>query len=380
MKRFMAHGIAKAAKISRSLSKVNHAPPIEPVEAAHAAGLIYVADTSPGFARRHKGAGFIYLDKQGKPLRDRKAVARIKALVIPPAWRDVWICPSPNGHIQATGHDERGRKQYRYHEKFRAVRDETKYARMMQFVAALPRVRRRVARDIRRRGMPREKVLAAIVRLLETTLIRVGNEQYADQNGHYGLTTLHDRHVDVHGSSIHFHFKGKSGVKREVDLDNPRLARIIRKCQDLPGEELFGYVDEEGQTHDVTSTDVNAYLREVSGQDFTAKDFRTWAGTVLAAQALHEFEKFDSQAQAKKNIVSAIETVAKQLGNTRAVCRKCYIHPEILNSYIDGSLAETFDQRAAQLEKKLGKLPPEEAAVLVLLQRRLAADKKRNRV
>ncbi len=255
------------------------------------------------------------------------------------------------------------------------MRDEAKYERMIEFVHALPKLRRRIARDLRKPGFPREKVLAAVVRLLETTLIRVGNDEYAQQNGHYGLTTIRNNHAKVNGSSIHFHFKGKSGVVRDVEIDDPRIAKIVRKCQDLPGEELFCYIDDDGVTRDITSTDVNDYLREVTGSDFTAKDFRTWAGTVLAAQALREFEKFDSQAQAKRNVVSAIEQVAKRLGNTRAVCKKCYIHPAVLDSYVDGQLTRTLAKRAMKMEKSLSKLPPEEAAVLVLLQRRLNAGK-----
>jgi DNA topoisomerase I len=345
------------------------APPADPARAAESAGLIYISDVSPGISRKRRGTGFIYSDAQGKPVRDRSTLGRIKSLVIPPAWEEVWICPSPRGHIQAVGRDERGRKQYRYHDKFRAVRDETKYARMMQFVRVLPRIRRRVARDLRKPGLPREKVLAAVVRLLETTLIRVGNEEYAEKNRHYGLTTLHNRHADVHGSTVCFHFNGKSGIRREVDFTDPRIAKIVRKCQELPGEELFGYMDEEGNTHDVRSTDVNDYLREITGEEYTAKDFRTWAGTVLAATALKEFEQFDSQAQAKRNLVRAIEQVAKRLGNTRAVCRKCYIHPAIVESYLDGELVRTLSQGA----DALGKLPAEEAAVVVLLQRRLKA-------
>lgn len=313
----------------------------------------------------------------GKLVRDQETLLRIRSLVLPPAWTNVWICPSPSGHIQAVGRDQRGRKQYKYHERFRQVRDETKYARMMQFVKALPGIRRRVARDLRKPGLSRDKVLAAVVRLLETTLIRVGNEEYAKDNRHYGLTTLHNHHAKVRGQTVHFHFKGKSGVEHAIDLEDPRIAKIVRKCQDLPGEELFGYIDENGNAVDVSSTDVNKYLRQITGRDFTAKDFRTWAGTVLAAQALREFEKFDSQAQAKKNLLRAVESVASKLGNTRAVCKKCYIHPAILDSYMDGTLAETLSQRAARLEKKIASLRPEEAAVLVLLQRRLAAETKR---
>lgn len=301
---------------------------------------------------------------------------RIKALVIPPAWEDVWICPSENGHIQAVGRDARGRTQYRYHPRFRAARDETKYARMLDFVRALPRIRRRVRRDLRRKGLPRERVLATVVRLLETTLIRVGNEEYARQNHSYGLTTIHNDHADVHGTKIHFHFRGKSGVEHAIDLNDARIAGIVRRCQDLPGEELFGFQDEAGVAHDVGSEDVNEYLREISGHEFTAKDFRTWAGTVLAAKALQEFETFDSNAQAKKNIVRAVEEVARKLGNTKAVCRKCYIHPAIIESYLDGTLIKSLSQRAAQISKPLARLPAEEAAVLVLLQRRLAAEEK----
>lgn len=355
------------------------APPTDPHEAAESAGLTYVTDTSPGITRRRHGKSFTYLDTHGKEIKDQETLLRIRSLVIPPAWEDVWICSSPRGHLQAAGRDARGRKQYRYHPRFREVRDQTKYARMLQFVRALPRIRRRVSRDLRQKGLSRQKVLAAVVRLLETTLIRVGNETYARDNHHYGLTTIHNGHVKVRGASIQFHFKGKSGVDHSVELTDPRIARIVRNCQELPGEELFGYRDEEGNAVDLTSTDVNDYLREITGENFTAKDFRTWAGTVLAANALKEFEKFDSKAQAKKNIVRAIESVAKKLGNTRAVCKKCYIHPAVLDSYMDGELTETLRRRAENLEKHLSDLDPEEAAVLVLLQRRLAAKPKRRR-
>jgi DNA topoisomerase-1 len=363
------------AKTSTQNCAPSNPPPVDPEQGARAAGLLYVSDRSPGFTRRKRGKGFEYLDQHGKIIRDEQTLSRIRALVIPPAWKEVWISPTPRGHIQAVGRDDRERKQYRYHEAFRAVRDEAKYARMMHFVRALPKIRRRVARDLRLRGMPREKVLAAVVRLLETTLIRVGNEEYADKNRHYGLTTIHNNHADVHGSTIHFHFKGKSGVEHAIDLNDPRLAKIVRRCQELPGEELFAYVNGDGKARDITSSDVNEYLRQITGEDFTAKDFRTWAGTVLAAQALREFEKFDSKAQAKKNVVRAIEQVASKLGNTRAVCKKCYIHPAILDSYLDGELVETLAQRAMDMEKQLGRLPPEEAAVLVLLQRRLSNGK-----
>jgi DNA topoisomerase-1 len=343
----------------------------DPVESAKAAGLRYVSDASPGIRRRRAGSGFVYVDSHGKPVRDEQTLARIRHLAIPPAYHDVWICPDSRGHVQAVGFDDRGRKQYRYHEKWREVRDENKYGRLLAFVKALPRIRRRLARDLRKPGLPREKVLAAVVKLLETTFIRVGNEEYAKKNKSYGLTTIHNNHADVRGSRVHFHFRGKSGVKHAIDLEDARLARIIRACQDLPGEELFGYEDENGKAHDIGSADVNDYLREITGQDFTAKDFRTWAGTVLAARALREFEAVDSNARRKKNVLAAIDSVAKKLGNTRSVCHKCYVHPAVINSYLDGSFRKNLAVRAGELDRKLSSLHPEEAAVLVLLQRSL---------
>jgi DNA topoisomerase-1 len=301
-----------------------------------------------------------------------ETLRRIRRLAIPPAWTDVWIGPDARGHLQATGRDDRGRKQHRYHPRWREVRDETKYHRLIAFARALPRLRRRVARHLARLGLSREKVLAAIVRLLETTLIRVGNEEYARQNHSFGLTTLRDRHADIQGSHLSFRFRGKGGIEHSVDLHDRRLARIVRQCQDLPGQELFQWVDGDGRQHVVDSADVNAYLREATGEDFTAKEFRTWAGTVLAAQALQEFQTFDSQAQGKRNIVHAIESVAKRLGNTRAVCRKCYVHPAVLNAYLDGSLLRSLRERVeGEIRKGLAGLRPEEAAVLAFLQERL---------
>jgi DNA topoisomerase-1 len=352
--------------------KIPEPPPDDPVESAKAAGLVYVSDESPGITRRKRGKGFIYLDADGKNIRDQEILLRVHSLVIPPAWTDVWICSSARGHLQAVGRDARGRKQYRYHDKFREVRDETKYSRMLAFVRALPKIRRRVRRDLRKRGMPREKVLAAIVRLLETTLIRVGNEEYANQNKSFGLTTIRNKHAKVTGSTVQFHFRGKSGVEHAIDLEDPRIAKIVRRCQDLPGEELFGYVDDDGNVHDIRSDDVNAYLHEIAGEEFTAKDFRTWAGTVLAARALQEFEQVDSQARRKKNVVRAVEAVAEKLGNTKTVCRKCYIHPQIIDSYMDGSLVDNLQKHAKNLLKPLHHLNPEEAAVLVLLTKHLA--------
>jgi len=347
----------------------------DPIISARSAGLRHVADTGPGFGREITKRGAVYLGLDGKPLRDPDQIARIKSLAIPPAYTDVWVCPDPDGHLQATGRDARGRKQYRYHPRWRAVRDESKYGRMMVFAAALPTIRGRVDADLARPGLPREKVLAAVVRLLETTLIRVGNEEYARTNKSFGLTTMRDRHVRVGKKSVRFEFKGKSGVKHEIDLADPRLARIVGRCRDLPGQELFQYLDDDDRPRTIDSADVNAYLREVSGHDFTAKDFRTWAGTVLASLALREFETFDSQAQAKKNIVAAIEHVAERLGNTPSVCRKCYVHPEVIEAYLDGSMLRTLKQRAEQeLSEGLADLKPEEAAVVALLQQRLRRD------
>jgi DNA topoisomerase-1 len=283
-------------------------------------------------------------------------LARIKALVIPPAWTDVWICPHPRGHLQATGRDARGRKQYRYHTRFRQMREEAKYGRLPAFAQALRRIRRRTAADVRKRGLPRVKVLAAAVQLLEKTLIRIGNEEYARANGSVGLTTMRDRHSRVRGADVRFEFRGKSGVAHVVDLHDARLARIVKACRDLPGYELFQYVDEEGERQAICSDDVNAYLRHISGDDFTAKDFRTWAGTVLAAQALARLARFKSQTEAKRNVVQAIAAVAKRLGNTRSVCRKCYIHPAILAAYMDGKpMAVDEAGVAAMITRRLRK-------------------------
>lgn len=347
---------------------------VESAKAAKSAALRYVNDGTTGIGRKKKGNKFVYVGREGKRVSDAETLARVKSLVIPPAWTEVWICPIPNGHLQATGRDVRGRKQYRYHPRWRKVREETKYARMGLFAETLPKIRRRVSSDMSQVGLPRTKVLAAIVRLLETTLIRVGNDEYARDNHSYGLTTMHDKHVDIHGSTMRFQFRGKSGRYHAIDLHNRRLAKIVKRCRDLPGYDLFQYLDDAGSVQGIGSADVNDYLREISGEDFTAKDFRTWAGTVLAALALEEFEPFDSDAQAKQNVVRAIESVAKRLGNTPAVCRKCYIHPAVLASYMDGSMLNTLKQRADQTAESLPKLRAEEAAVLTLLRQRLTEE------
>ncbi|HJU06705.1 MAG TPA: hypothetical protein VJ692_16270 [Nitrospiraceae bacterium] len=351
------------------------APVTDPVESAKAAGLRYVADTAPGITRKRAGHGMQYIGVDGKVVHDPDVLRRIKALAIPPAWRDVWICGDAHGHIQATGRDAKGRKQYRYHARWREVRDETKYDRMITFAKVLPTIRTATEKDLALPGLPRRKILAAVIRLLETTLIRVGNEEYARQNDSFGLTTMRDRHVDVDGSTVKFEFRGKSGIQHAVDVTDRRLAKIVKQSQDLPGYELFQYLDENGERRSIESADVNDYLREIAGEEFTAKDFRTWAGTVLAARALQEFEAFDSQTQAKRNIVQAIESVAKRLGNTKAVCRKCYIHPAVINTYLDGSLLQTLRRRVKKaMTESLGDLRPEEAAVMALLQQRLTRD------
>jgi DNA topoisomerase I len=344
---------------------------LSPGEAARAAGLRYVTDTAPGITRKRAGRHFTYVGPDGAPVRDRDDLRRIKALAIPPAWTEVWICPSPRGHIQATGRDAKGRKQYRYHPRWTAVRDETKYERMLAFGEALPTIRARVESDLGRPGLPREKVLAAVVRLLETTLVRVGNEEYARHNHSFGLTTLRDQHATVSATRVRFRFRGKAGKVHVVEVGDRRLARVVKRCQDLPGQELFQYIDDAGEHRSIGSTDVNEYLRQISGQDFTAKDFRTWSGTVLAAWALQAFEVFDSQTQARKNVVRAIESVAERLGNTPAICRKCYVHPEVFNAYLDGSLVHLLQDRVDHELRALDELPPEEAAVLAFLRHRL---------
>jgi DNA topoisomerase I len=347
--------------------------PVAPDESAKVVGLRYVSDETPGFRRVREGKGFRYLGRKGRTIRDARHLARIKALAIPPAWTDVWICPMANGHMQATGRDARGRKQHRYHKQWRSVRDETKYARMLAFAKALPKIRRRVARDLKLPGLSRSRVLATVVKLLEVSFIRVGNEEYARQNRSFGLTTLQDRHVKVNGATVRFRFRGKSKKEHNVNIEDPRLAKIVKQCQELPGQELFQYLDDDGKRRDVKSEDVNDYLREATGADFTAKDFRTWAGTVLAAIALKEFEKFDSQAQARKNVVRAVEKVAERLGNTPAVCRQGYVHPAILESYFEGTMIKALRERAEErLRGSLRQLKPEEAAVLGMLQQRLA--------
>lgn len=338
---------------------------------ASAAGLRYVTDEQPGFGRIATRRGFRYVDAEGRAVRDGAVLDRIKRLVIPPAWRDVWIAPSAEAHLQATGRDARGRKQYRYHTRWREIRDVTKYGRLLAFAHSLRGIRRQTLLDLGRPGLPRDKVLAAVVQLLEKTLIRVGNEEYARANRSYGLTTLRDRHVAIVGADVRFEFRGKSGLVRKVALHDARLAKVVRRCQDLPGQELFQYEDETGARVRVGSADVNAYLREITTEDFTAKDFRTWAGTLLVACALREIAVAATATAAKRNIVRAIECAADRLGNTKAVCRKSYVHPAVLEAYSAGELISPVTPTSAgrRVATRLAHLSPDEAGLLAFLER-----------
>src|SRR6266513_4510555 len=308
---------------------------VEAMDAAEEAGLLYVSDDRPGYTRKAKGEDFDWLDADGEPIRDEQRLLRLKRLAIPPAWTEVWVPPLANGHIQATGRDARGRKQYVYHDRWREVRDENKYDRIISFGKTLPKIRRRIARDLKLPGLPRNKVLATVVQLLERTFIRIGNEEYARENKSFGLTTMKDRHVEVKGAKLRFRFRGKSGREHEVDVTDRHIAKIISKLQDLPGQDLFQYLDDDGQICDISSQDVNEYLREITGEDFSAKDFRTWGGTILAAIAFSKQDEFQTKKQAKSNIKTAICAVAELLGNTPAVCRKCYVHPIIVEAYLN---------------------------------------------
>ena len=341
-------------------------------DAAELVGLSYASTDEPGIGRRRAGKGYSYRGPDGKVINDKAALARIRALAIPPAWENVWICADPNGHIQAVGYDARGRKQYRYHAKFREIREDVKYEHMIAFANALPSLRQKVKKDMSAPGMGRRKILATVVNLLETTMIRVGNGSYAKENKSYGLTTLLNRHVKVEGSELKFHFKGKSGKEWRLSVRDRRIAKIVKNCQELPGQHLFQYIDEDGKRQAVTSADVNDYLKEVSGANITAKDFRTWTGTVLAAMALGEFEKADSKARAKKNVTRAVERVASMLGNTPTICRKCYIHPGVVDAYLDGNLLlEVQKDIDKQLSEDMEALRAEEAAVLSFLHARI---------
>lgn len=351
---------------------------LDPAAAARAAGLRYVSDRHPGIHRVAHGKDFRYIGPDSKAVRDKETLARIKSLVIPPAWTDVWITTQPKGHLQCTGRDARGRKQSRYHPHWREVRDETKYERMAYFAQALPMIRSRVQHDLALPGLPREKVLATVVKLMEETHIRVGNEEYARENKSYGLTTMRTKHVEVNGAKITFDFQGKSRVHHTIDLQDRRLAKIVKQISELPGYELFQYLDDEGNRHSIDSSDVNEYLREITGEHFTAKDFRTWAGSVLCCDLLNEFEPATTITQAKKNVVQAIARVASQLGNTPSVCRKCYVHPLVLETYMGNisaeqakeKLDEEISQERAEIREHGDALRREEQALVNLLQQR----------
>ena len=346
--------------------------PSDPRLAAKAAKLRYVSDKRPGISRERTQEGWRFLKPDGSEVTDEAEIARIKKLAIPPAYTNVWICPDPRGHLQAVGRDARGRKQYRYHAKWREIRDEAKYGKMLMFGRVLPTIRAQVTQDLGLPGLPKRKVVAAIVALLEKTMMRVGNEEYAKTNKSFGLTTLRSRHAKVEGGRVLFDFRGKHGVKHHVDLSDRRLARVVARCRDLPGQDLFQFLDEDGGRDTVGSDDVNEYLQEITGEEITAKDFRTWAGTNLAALALAELEAFDNEAKAKKNLVTAVEAVAKKLGNTPAICRKCYIHPAVFEGYLDGSLLEGLKARAEDvLDGNSGGLTAEEVAITAYLSRRL---------
>jgi DNA topoisomerase I len=346
---------------------------IDGKKTARTARLTYVSDEAPGIRRRRAGSGFVYLDRRGHRVSSVTTLARIRSLAVPPAWTNVWICPTPVGHLQATGRDARGRKQYRYHDEWRALRDRMKYDHVLRLAEHLPAIRARVDRDLRRRGLSRDTVIAAVVRLLDRSLIRVGNDEYLRENGSFGLTTLRERHVGIRGDTIRFRFRGKSGAHHSVEVADARVARLLRKCLALPGAALFRYLDEAGEPRTVDSDMVNEYLHRITGEDFTAKDFRTWHGTVLAAMALQELERFDTRAGAKRNIRNAIQKVAARLGNTPTICRKCYVHPEIITTYIEGSLLLAVkDKVEEELRDDLATLRPEEAAVLALLQEGLS--------
>jgi DNA topoisomerase-1 len=324
--------------------------------------LHYVDDSQPGITRKLLRGKFCYFDSAGQRITDPDEIKRINALAVPPAYTDVWICADPRGHLQATGRDARGRKQYRYHPRWREVRDADKYSRLRDFGLALPKLRKQLETLLAAPGFSRDKVMATVITLLDATLIRVGNTQYARDNRSYGLTTLRSRHVEINGSAILFQFRGKSGIEHQITVKDRRLARIIKRCLEIPGQNLFQYLDENGERHTISSSDVNAYLQTLTGADFTAKDYRTWAGSALALAVLRELQ-WESEADAKRHVVEMVKNVARQLGNTPAVCRKCYIHPAVVDGFMQGALAELPRSRGRK------RLRAEEVALAVLLEK-----------
>ncbi len=347
-----------------------------PAEELCVPGLRYVSDAAPGVRRRRVGKGFVYVAPDGARITDRNEVDRIRKLAIPPAWTNVWICPSPNGHILATARDAKGRKQYRYHPRWRSVRDEAKFDKTIAFAEALPGLRRRVRKDMAQTALPKEKVVATIVALLDCCFARVGNEEYARTNGSFGLTTLRDRHARVKGSTLKLRFRGKAGKEHEVEVDDPRIAHVVKRCQALPGQDLFQYVDEAGTPSPVGSADVNDYLRAVTGDDFTAKDFRTWAGTVLGARELVKAKLPTSERKRNRAVLAAVDVVAAQLGNTRTVCRNCYIHPDVIAGYLDGSLHRAWERRSSVGAASVRGLRSDERFTLTFLRSRARAAKR----
>ena len=350
-------------KTDIDLKKITTVITTDPMKSAKRAGLRYVSDDRPGIRRKRVGRGFSYIDADGKRIQDKEQLKRLKAIGIPPALKDVWICPLPHGHLLATGRDEKGRKQYIYHPEWRKFRSQAKFNRMVLFGVALPSIRAATEKDLKRQGLPKEKVLATVVQLLETTLIRVGNDQYAKKNRSFGLTTMRDRHVKISGATVKFEFRGKSGIDHEIQLHDRRLAKIIKNCRDIPGYDLFQYYDEAGDRQTIDSGDVNDYLQEITGEDFTAKDFRTWSGTLLAALELDEMGPFEKESEAKKNVTQAVKNVAKQLGNRPATCRKYYIHPAVIDAYTEGWLLSMMPDDDESNEGLL----PEEHAVLCII-------------
>jgi len=370
MPRHVFRAVTARRRSAPGLERSDSRAALVPTEAASLAGLRYVDSASPGLRRARWGRGFRYFDASGDSLRHRATLDRIRRLAIPPAWREVWICPSASGHVQATGRDAKGRKQYRYHARWREVRDGAKYGHMVDFARRMPALRARIAHDLSVRHLTKRKVVAAVVRLLEATLIRVGNEEYARQNRSFGLTTLRNRHASVSGSRLEFRFRGKSGRKHVVSIADQQLGRVVKRCQELPGQALFQYLDEHGRRRTVGSSDVNGYLREATGADFTAKDFRTWAGTVLAALALGELRPAQGETQANRNVVKAIQSVASRLGNTPAICRRCYVHPTVIEAYREGSLRALRKTLRERPDRAGAGLTPAETWVLELLASR----------
>lgn len=368
-RKFFNYGIYSKKKDIKNV--VEAALAVDPKQSAKKEGLRYVNDSIPGICRQRVGKEFCYLDTDGQEICDEEELSRLKSLVIPPAWTDVWICPLKNGHLQATGRDAKGRKQYRYHKQWRQVRSQTKFNRMIVFGEKLPIIRQQIEKDMALTGIPKQKVVATVVKLLEVTKIRVGNEEYAQTNKSFGLTTMRDRHVDISGSKIRFKFRGKSGVKHDLELRDRRLAKIVKRCRDIPGQELFQYIDEEEHHQSIDSGDVNEYLREITGLDLTAKDFRTWFGTVLAAHELYDLGPFETKTQAKKNVTEAIKRVAQYLGNRPATCRKYYVHPAVIDAYMDNSLFQYMEKASNQKEASSNSLRPEEVGVLKILEENL---------